>query len=81
MTLLPPLLLFDRNREHGGIGRKAMTPGSLRSVAVARRFLAGLAHARVGASGVLSRLGHELGQLAELGRLLCDLGWLGWPAW
>jgi hypothetical protein len=58
-----------------------MTPGSLCSVAVARRFLAGPAHARAGASSVPSRLGHELGQLAELGRLLSDLGWLGWPAW
>jgi hypothetical protein len=36
MTLLPPLLLFERNKEHGGNGRKAMTPGSLRSVTVAR---------------------------------------------
>jgi hypothetical protein len=36
MTLLPPLLLFERNREHGGNGRKAMTPGSFRSVAMAR---------------------------------------------
>jgi hypothetical protein len=77
MTLLPPLLLFDQNREHGGIRRKAMMPRSLCSVSMARRFLAGPAHARAGASDVLSRLGHELGQLAELGRLLCDLGWLG----
>jgi hypothetical protein len=58
-----------------------MTPGSLRSVVVARRSLVGPAHARAGASSVPSRLGHELVQLGELGRLLCDLGWLGWPTW
>jgi hypothetical protein len=51
-----------------------MMPGSLRSVAVARRFLAGPTHARAGMSNVPSRLDHELGQLAELGRLLSDLG-------
>jgi hypothetical protein len=36
MTLLPPLLLFERNTEHGGNRRKAMTPGSLHLVAMAR---------------------------------------------
>jgi hypothetical protein len=58
-----------------------MTLGSLHSVAVVRRSLARPAHARAGTSSVPRRLSHELGQLAELGRLLCDLGWLGWPAW
>jgi hypothetical protein len=77
--------------EEGG-QRRGMTGGFHSSVRQAEMdgVLARLAHVRAGASGVRSRLGRELGQLAELGRLVlgrCYAAWaglagrLGRPAW
>jgi hypothetical protein len=62
--------------EEGG-QRRGMTGGFHSSVRQEEmdRVLAGLAHARAGASDVRSSLSCELGQLAELGRLV-----LAWQA-